>query len=362
MKAISLLTVAAVWGKVWPILVAILFFGLIIAFHELGHFIFAKLFKVQVNEFSLGMGPAIFKKKKGETQYSLRLLPVGGYVSMEGEDEDSENERAFCNVKAWKRFIIIAAGGVINLIMGVIVVAIMLATSGDLIGTPQINFFHKDAVTATQGLQEKDIVKKINGKTVFSEYDLSFLMARDKDGVIDFVVERDGEKVPVNGVRFDTVQNPDGTLTIIYDFVIVGVRSNAWTVAKNAVLESISIARIVWLSLFDLVTGQYGLSDLSGPIGTVSIIADTAQEAVAQTDFSMLFMIMALIAINIGLFNLLPLPALDGGRLFFLFIEMIFRKPIPRKYEGWIHAIGLGLLLLLMVVISFSDIVKLIKG
>lgn len=362
MKAISLLTAAAVWGKVWPILIAILFFGLIIAFHELGHFLFAKLFKVQVNEFALGMGPAIFKKKKGETQYSLRILPIGGYVSMEGEDEDSENERAFCNAKAWKRFIIIAAGGIVNLIMGVIVVAVMLATSGDLIGTPQINFFHEDAVTATQGLQEKDVIKKINGKTVFSEYDLSFLMARDKDGIIDFVVERNGEKVTVDGVKFDTVQNEDGTLTIIYDFVIVGVRSNVWTVAKNAVLESISIARIVWLSLFDLVTGQYGLSDLSGPIGTVSIIADTAQNAVAQTDYSMLFMIMALIAINIGLFNLLPLPALDGGRLFFLLIEMIFRKPVPRKYEGWIHAIGLGLLLLLMVVISFSDIMKLIKG
>lgn len=362
MKAIALVTAAAVWGKVWPILIALLFFGLIISFHELGHFIFAKLFKVQVNEFSLGMGPAIFKKKKGETQYSLRLLPIGGYVSMEGEDKDSENERAFCNIKAWKRFIIIAAGGVVNLIMGVIVVAIMLATSGDLIGTPQINFFHEDAATATQGLQEKDVIKKINGKTVFSEYDLSFLMARDKDGVIDFVVERNGEKMPVNGVKFDTVKNPDGTLTIIYDFVIVGVKSNVWTVAKNSVLESISIARIVWLSLFDLVTGQYGLSDLSGPIGTVTIIADTAQNAVAQTDYSTLFMIMALIAINIGLFNLLPLPALDGGRLFFLLIEMIFRKPIPRKYEGWIHAIGLGLLLLLMVVISFSDIMKLIKG
>ena len=362
MKAISLVTAAAVWGKVWPILIALLFFGLIISFHELGHFIFAKLFKVQVNEFSLGMGPAIFKKKKGETQYSLRLLPIGGYVSMEGEDEDSENERAFCNIKAWKRFIIIAAGGVVNLIMGVIVVAIMLATSGDLIGTPQINFFHEDASTATQGLQESDVIKKINGKTVFSEYDLSFLMARDKDGVIDFVVERNGEKMPVKGVKFDTVKNPDGTITIIYDFVIVGVKSNVWTVAKNAVLESISIARIVWLSLFDLVTGQYGLSDLSGPIGTVTIIADTAQNAVAQTDYSTLFMIMALIAINIGLFNLLPLPALDGGRLFFLLIEMIFRKPIPRKYEGWIHAIGLGLLLLLMVVISFSDIMKLIKG
>lgn len=361
MNAISLVSAAAVWGKVWPILVAILFFGLIIIFHELGHFVFAKLFGVQVNEFSIGMGPAIFKKKKGETQYSLRILPIGGYVSMEGEDEDSSNERAFCNAKTWKRFIIIAAGGVINLIMGVILVAVMLGVRNDYVGTTEIVDFHENAVTAQQGLQEGDKIKKINGKTVFGEFDLSFLMARDKDGVIDFVVERNGEKVEVNGVKFETSEN-NGTLIIHYDFKILGLDKTFWNVIKSAIPDSISIARIVWISLFDLVTGQYGLSDLSGPIGTVTVIADTAQAAVVQTDYSSLFLMLSLIAINIGLFNLLPLPALDGGRLFFLLIEMIFRKPIPRKYEGWIHAVGLVLLLLLMVVISFSDILKLIKG
>lgn len=360
MKIITLMSAAAVWGKVWPVLVAILFFGLLIFFHELGHFTFAKLFKVKVNEFAMGMGPTLFKFKKGETKYALRLFPIGGFVSMEGEDEESENERAFCNKPAWQRFIIVAAGGVVNLIMGAIIVAVMLSQT-NLIGLPQIHSFEENSVSS-QYLQAGDEIKKINGKKVYSEYDLSFLMARDKDGIIDFTVEREGEKVELNGVPFQTMKNQDGTITIIYDFIIRGVEPGFLSVTKNAVLESVSIGRIVWISLLDLVTGQYGLSDLSGPIGTVSYIADAAQVATQQTDYTYLFTLMAMIAINIGLFNLLPLPALDGGRLFFLAIEFVFRKPVPAKYEGWVHAVGMVLLLLLMAVISLSDILRLIRG
>lgn len=360
MKTITLMSAAAVWGKVWPVLVAILFFGLLIFFHELGHFTFAKLFKVKVNEFAMGMGPTLFKFKKGETKYALRLFPIGGFVSMEGEDEESENERAFCNKPAWQRFIIVAAGGVVNLIMGAIIVAVMLSQT-NLIGLPQIHSFEENSVSS-QYLQAGDEIKKINGKKVYSEYDLSFLMARDKDGIIDFTVEREGEKVELDGVPFQTMKNQDGTITIIYDFIIRGVEPGFLSVTKNAVLESVSIGRIVWISLLDLVTGQYGLSDLSGPIGTVSYIADAAQVATQQTDYTYLFTLMAMIAINIGLFNLLPLPALDGGRLFFLAIEFVFRKPVPAKYEGWVHAVGMVLLLLLMAVISLSDILRLIRG
>lgn len=359
MRIIPLITAGEIWSKAWPILVAILFFGLLIFFHELGHFLFAKLFKVQVNEFSMGMGPALFKFKKGETKYALRLFPIGGYVSMEGEDEESESDRAFYKKPAWQRFIVIAAGGVINLIMGVIIVAVMLSQS-DLIGLPEIHSFEENSVSS-QYLQAGDKIEKINGKKVYSEYDLSFLMARDKDGVMEFTVDRNGEEVELPAVPFQTMDN-NGTLTIIYDFIIRGVEPTFVNVTKNAVLESVSIGRIVWISLIDLVTGQYGLSDLSGPIGTVSFIADAAQTATQQTDYTYLLMLMALIAINIGLFNLLPLPALDGGRLFFLAIEFVFRKPVPRKYEGWVHAVGMILLLLLMVVISFSDIMRLIRG
>ncbi len=360
MKFISLVTAGAVWGKVWPILVAVVFFGLIVFFHELGHFTFAKIFKVKVHEFAMGMGPTLFKFKKGDTKYALRLFPIGGFVSMEGEDEESESEGALCNKPAWQRFIIVAAGGTVNLIMGVIIVAIMLSQT-ELIGLPEIHSFHENSVSSQYGLQVKDEIKKINGKRVFSEYDLSFLMSRDKDGVIDFVVEREGEEVNLDGVEFRTYDN-NGTLTIVYDFIIKGVEPTFLNVAKNAVLESVSISRIVWISLLDLVTGQYGLSDLSGPIGTVTYIADAAETAKLETDYSYLLTMLAMITINIGLFNLLPLPALDGGRLFFILIEMIFRKPVPKKYEGWVHAIGLVLLLVLMAVISFSDIWRLIKG
>lgn len=362
MSFISLaVNAGAIWGKVWPILIAILFFGLIIIFHELGHFTFAKLFKVQVNEFSIGMGPAIFKFKKGETKYSLRLLPIGGYVSMEGEDEESESERAFYKQKAWKRFIIIAAGGVINLVMGVIIVAVMLATSGELIGTPQVHSFEPDSMAAQTGLQDMDTIKKVNGKNVVCFTDLKYMLSSDTDGVFDFVVERDGEKVTLENVKFET-QEVEGRTYTICDFVFVGVEPNFINVAKYSVLESVATAKVVWMSLFDLITGQYGFNDLSGPIGTVSYIADAAETAKTETDFSYLLNLMALITINIGIFNLLPVPALDGGRLLFLMIEIIFRKPVPRKYEGWVHAAGLVLLLLLMVVISFNDILKLIRG
>lgn len=348
MNSITLMSVSELWGKAWPILIAVLFFGLLIFFHELGHFTFAKLFKVQVNEFAMGMGPTLFKFKKGETKYALRLFPIGGFVSMEGEDEESENERAFCNKPAWQRFIIIAAGGTVNLIMGVLIVALMLSQM-NLIGIPRIAEFAEDSVMG-QYLEVEDEIKKIDGKTVFSNVDINFLLSRSKTGKADIVVERNGEELELSDVE------------ISYDYRIYGVEPGILNVAKNSVSYSLSMGRMVWLSLLDLVTGQYGLKDLSGPIGTVSYIADAAQNATQQMDFTSLYIMMALIAINIGLFNLLPLPALDGGRLFFLAIEFVFRKPVPAKLEGWVHAIGMVLLLALMAVISFSDIMRLIRG
>ena len=344
------LSFSAVWSKVWPFLVAILFFGIVIMFHELGHFLFAKLFKVKVNEFSIGMGPAIFKKKKGETDYAVRILPIGGYVSMEGEDEDSEDQHAFNNKPLWQRMIIVAAGATVNLIMGVIIVAIMLCQS-DLIGTTQIRSFYDNATSAASGLEAGDKIVKINGKRVYSQYDITFLMMRDDDGVMDFVVKRDGKNVELKDVRFQTspIEGQENLISIHYDFIIVGVKPTFLSVT-------------VWISLFDLITGRYGLSEVSGPIGVINYVADAASASSTSMDWTPLLTIMALIAINIGLFNLLPIPALDGGRLFFMFIELIIRRPIPQKFEKWVHAVGMILLLAFMAVISFKDIVSLIRG
>ena len=186
--------------------------------------------------------------------------------------------------------------------------------------------------------------------------DVSFLMSRDDDGAIDFTVERDGEKIELQKVKFQTKQ-VDGVNYITYDFSIYGLQKTPWNVFKAACLQTVSIARLVWLSLFDLITGRFGLSQLAGPVGTVSVIAE-----VATTGIENLISIFAFITINIGVFNLLPLPALDGGRLFFLIVEAIRRKPVNPKYEGYVHAAGMVLLLMLMVVVTFNDILNLVKG
>ncbi len=363
-KILLEITASAVLSKVWTIALAILFFGVIIIIHEFGHFICAKLFDVKVNEFSIGMGPAIFKKQKGETQYSLRALPIGGYVSMEGEDEESEDERAFNKKKVWQRIIIVVAGATMNLILGLVIMAITLSASTDLIGTNTIKEFYPTAVSNQQGgLKEGDKFLKIDGHAVWSERDLSFLMSRSDNGVFNFTVERDGKKVELNDVAFKTedVEYNGKTVTMItYDFVIVGEKPTFKNVFINSFTQSASIVRTVWLSLFDVVTGRYGMSELAGPVGTVDIIADVAQSAAEEHNFEQLLFIMALITINIGVANLLPLPALDGGRLLFLIIEGIRRKPVNRKYEGYIHAAGLALLLLLMVFVTYNDIVRII--
>ena len=424
--------ISTVWAKAWPIAVAILFFGFIIFIHEFGHFIFAKLFGVKVNEFALGMGPTLFKKTKGETTYALRLLPIGGFVSMEGEEEESSDERAFCNKKVWQRMIIVVAGATFNLILGVIVCGFLVG-SETYVGTNSILQFYENSVSNSEtGLQVEDKILKIDGKRVFSDYDISLLMQRNATGTYDFLVEREGKKVhlpsvtfmrrtggnfsydescvlssvsalmkdagledgdkviKVNGkevssgdelgkavsadedfiIDFTVIRN-QGEVSVekvkmstvtVFDFVIRGEEKNVLNVTAGAFRYALSMSRMVYLSLFDLLRGQYGLNELAGPIGTVSVITDVAQNSAQTADWSSMFMMMALITINIGLFNLLPVPALDGGRFFFMLVEFIFRKPVPAKYENWIHAAGLVLLLGFMAVVSFSDIWKLVSG
>lgn len=355
------MTASELWSKAWPILFALLFFGVIIMIHECGHFACAKLFKVKVNEFSLGMGPALFKRKKGDTLYAVRLFPIGGYVAMEGEDDASEDDRAFNKKPVWQKMIIVVAGALMNLILGFILMVLLLTTSTDLIGTNTIKEFYPDAVSSQYGLQAGDRFVEIDGHHVWSELDLSFLMSRSRDGVFDFVVERNGEKVTLNDVHFATEQQ-NGITLIQYDFIIIGEQPGFLNIVKNAFTQSASIVRMVWLSVFDLVTGRYGMSELAGPVGTVDIIADVTAQAVSSGSLTNLLTIMAFITINVGVANLLPLPALDGGRFLFLAVEAVRRKPVNPKYEGYVHAAGLALLLLLMVVVTYNDIARIVHG
>lgn len=357
MSEINSFSIGALWSSVWPFLLAIFLFGVIIAIHEFGHFSFAKLFKVKVNEFSLGMGPKILKKRKGETLYCLRLLPIGGFVSMEGEDEDSTDERAFNNKPAWQRFIIVAAGAILNLILGMIVVGICLSCS-DLVGTRTVHSFMENAVSSEYGLQVGDEIIKINNTHVYSFKGISFNMVRDIDNKLDITVKRNGEKVLLKDVEFSQFEY-EGRKYIQQDFIIVGEYPSVKNVLVNTVLDSASIVQMVRLSLVDLVTGKYGMKEVSGPIGTISAIAESTAEPENLSDKLLTALnFLSMITINVGMFNLLPVPALDGGRLFFILIEMIRRKPIPAKKEGYIHAAGLVVLLGFMLIISISDIIK----
>ncbi|MDR2647281.1 MAG: site-2 protease family protein [Oscillospiraceae bacterium] len=363
------ISIAAIWAKVWPIAVAVLFFGFLILSHELGHFSMAKLFKIRVNEFAIGMGPKLFGFGKKETKYVLRALPFGGSVLMEGEEEATEDPRSFLAQKAWKRFLVLFAGAFVNLMCGLLIMAIILSMQAGVY-SKTVHGFAEGAPSRVSGLMEGDKITKINGKTVFSSIDVFFLLSRDADGTVDLEVRRGGAKTKLK-VRFSMEENTTGNASIQQDFGLFVEKIQPLNVIKYAVLESVSVARMVWLSLLDMATGKFRLSDMSGPIGVVTIISDQAKEAQQSAQeggeafkealLNFLFL-LALISINIGVMNLLPIPALDGGRLLFLIVEMIFRKPIPKKFEAWVHGIGLLLLLLFMLVISFSDIVSLVQG
>lgn len=345
------------WQSIWPVLLALFFFGLIIMTHELGHFLFAKLFKVKVNEFSVGMGPVLFKKKKGDTQYSVRLLPVGGYVALEGEDEKSDAEGSLASKPTWQRGIILLAGAFVNILTGMIIMAVILSTSS-LIGTPVIGGFTKDAVSSSYGLEKGDRVIAVNNKKIHTDYDLGYFIMTDKDGVADFIVERHGKEEIIRHVKFRMTET-DGMKVTVPDFIVKGVKPGPWNVTKYAFLDSISVARVVWDSIGKLITGQVSAKQLSGPIGAVSVVANGTKAAATTKSYKGLLSMLAFIALNVGFFNLLPFPALDGGRFVFVIIEGIIRRPVSEKVQQSINAAGMLFLIGLMIYVTVNDVIKL---
>ncbi|MBO5852719.1 MAG: RIP metalloprotease RseP [Clostridia bacterium] len=339
----------------WPYLVAILAFVLLIIIHELGHFIAAKICGVRVNEFAVGFGPKLFKKKIGETVYAWKLIPLGGYCAMEGEDEGSEDERAFCNKGPLKRLFIVANGAIFNLVLGLIIVAITLIPSQKFSSTT-IASFTDNAVSSQYGLEAGDEILSVDGRKIFTTYDLSYAFTGVDDGAIDITVKRNGEKVELKDVRFETATENEISY-IKVDFYVLGIEKTPLTFITQTIHTAIANCRVVWFSLIDLITGKYGLSAMSGPVGITATIG-----SVAKANLFNILPIMALITINLGIFNLLPLPALDGGRIIFILIELITRKPVPQKYEGLVHTIGLIILLAFMLLITAKDIISLIAG
>ena len=345
------MSLSSIWNTVYPIIVAILFFELIIIIHEGGHFVAAKLMKVRVNEFSIGMGPKMFQIKGKKTTFSVRWLLFGGYCAMEGENEDSDEEGSFSKKSVPARMFVIVAGAIMNLVLGFIILFSLICAQ-DTVGTTTVAQFDEGAVSSSYGLEVGDVIKSIDGLRTYTSTDVQTGLSRSADGNVEMVVERDGETITLN-VQFNT-EDYDGTEYVVMDFWLLGIEKTPLNVIKNACQVFVSYARMVFLSLHDLLTGTYGLSDISGPVGAVSVVSS----AVSSNATSAL-KIMALLTINVGLFNLFPIPALDGWRFFVLLGEGIFKKKLPKKWEYTINAVGLLLLMALMVVVTFSDITKL---
>lgn len=350
------------------VLFAILLFSFLIFIHELGHFAAAKLSGVQVNEFALFMGPALWKKQVGETLYAIRLIPIGGYCAMEGEDGGSDNPRSFEKAAWWKRFIILIAGAAMNFIVGVVLmIAIYLPVEHAIV--PVIDSFESfSTVNGSEGLREGDRILEVDGEKIYVQADFSMLLNLNPGDVHDLVVLRDGEKVVLNDLLMEKhpVTYEDGSTAMLYgmnftieELTFGGRITHGW----NQCLDTV---RMVRLSLRMLISGQAGLSDMSGPVGIVQQMSDVAEASATKLDalLNMLYF-GAFIAINLAVMNLLPIPALDGGRVVGLLLttaaEAVTGKKINPKYEGWLHGAGMLALLGLMAVVMFKDIFYLFK-
>ncbi|WP_320880818.1 M50 family metallopeptidase [Pygmaiobacter massiliensis] len=338
------------------ILAALFVFGLVVFVHELGHFVTAKMSGIKVNEFAIGMGPTLFHFGKGETKYALRLFPIGGFVSMEGEDEESNDERSYTRAPLKNRILVIIAGGVMNLILGFVILTVLVSNE-HAITSRTVAEFLPNASTQASGLQVGDEIVGVNGRRCFIANDLIYEFLRTQNGIADLEVIRSGQRITLDNVKFDTQPTEDENLkTIVIDFRVLPIEKTPITIVKEAGLWTCSLARMVFLSVMDLITGRVAVNTLAGPVGVVSVISDAVSYG-----WDSLAMVMALITINLGVFNLLPVPALDGGKLFLLLVEAIRRKPIPEKYEIFINSAGFVLLMGLMAFATFNDIAKLLK-
>ena len=339
----------SLFSTVWPYVIAVLLFLFMIVVHEFGHFIFAKMLGVRVNEFSVGFGPQLIKWSGKETKYSIRLIPFGGYCAMEGEDESSDDPKAFCNKAAWRRFLIVAAGALFNIIFGFILLLIYFAPAGG-IATNTVASFAENAVSVQSGLEVGDTIVKVDGRSCLTANELGYAFSAVEDEKVDLVVKRNGEKIQLKDDQFD-IAEAEGIKYFKRDFNLQYQKNSFTTCITQSFKYTISYARIVWFSLVDLVRGKYSMNEVSGPVGVASALGEATKSGI-----DVLLPMLCLITVNLGVFNLLPIPALDGGRLVFILFEMIARKPVPQKYESIIHAAGFIILMLFLVFVTLKDI------
>ena len=365
------------------IVIAIFMFGLLIAIHELGHFATAKLLGVRVNEFAIGMGPVLWQSRKkseepwedGKTLYSLRLLPIGGFCAMEGEDEDSDDPHAFGRQAAWKKVIILSAGALMNFLAGLVLLLVVFSQA-QVFTTPVITrFMDGFPLEGEQGLMAGDRIVSIDGHAILLSSDVSIFLSRSGGDTVDLVVERGGEKIILDKLPLTPrTYVVDGQEVLRYGLYFGYEEATLGAKLKYTALQAADDVRIVWYSLGEIFRGAVGLRDLSGPVGIINMVgqageqgAQDAEQAGQSAFFGALMNILnfaSLIAINLAVMNLLPLPALDGGRIFFLLVNgvwmLLTRRRIDPKYEGYVHFAGLVALMALMVVVALSDVARLL--
>lgn len=315
------------------------------------------MFETTIKEFAIGMGPKLWSRRsqKSGIIYSVRALPIGGFVSMAGEDEESEDENALNKKPLWQRMVITAAGAVMNLLIGFILMLIVVLCTQNIGGTTVLRFTEDNALSEQSGLQIGDEVIKVDGARVHIASELAYEIMRNGTEPIDLTVRRNGETLVLTDVRFPTIVS-DGIEFGMTDFYVLAEVKTVGTVLEQTFFRSISTVKMIWQSLIDLVTGRYGLEQISGPVGVTSAVSEAA-----KSGFTDYLYLVVVITMNLGIFNLLPLPALDGGRLLFQIVELVRRKPINPELEGYVHFVGIVLLMILMVVITFEDVIKLIN-
>lgn len=362
------------------ILAALLVFSAVIAIHEFGHFTVAKLCGIQVNEFSIGMGPVLWKKNHKGTQYSLRALPVGGFVALEGEESpESQQAEAAHTVQeqpapeteasvqltgvplneapVWQRALVMVAGAVMNFVLGFVVLVILIAAQNEPITSKTIYAIQDGALCGQTGLQAGDKVLAVNGRRCFVANDILYELVRTQSYSADFTVLRNGQKVQLPRVQFDTWQDEKGETHMSIGFSVYGLEKTPGNVLREAGNSVLYYGRIVFTSLVDLVRGRESINNLSGPVGIVSAIGQAASYG-----WQDLLEMLALITVNLGILNLLPFPALDGGKVVFLVIEGVTGHAVPEKLQSVLTLATFGLLFGLMLFATYNDILRLITG
>ena len=371
----------------------VIVFGVLIFVHELGHFLACRIFGVKVNEFAIGMGPKLisFKGKKSSTVYSIRVLPIGGFNNIEEEipgqksgkesgEEDIHGEAfpfgnpesdptaviaeikkgqyTFSSRPVWQRMIIIVAGAAMNLLLGFLLMTIVVLRTDNYASTTIYSFYDVESgaeISEFSGLKSGDEILKVGKRRVHTGDELVYAVFADGAQNLDITVLRDGQKIVIEDVTFPT-GNEAGIVYGIRNFIVYAEEKNFVNTVKQAYFGSISSMTQFFDSLKGLITGKYGIQHISGPIGIGEVIGQAAKLGIDS-----LLMISVLLSMNLGIFNLLPIPGLDGGKFVFLAIEGIRRKPLPRQIEENATMVGMMLLFALIIVVAFKDIFTLAR-